>query len=349
MSIVLDFVRQYIPSGWRSSANGWTSGNCPMCTYNGQTRPDTRKRGGFYIESDTLQYNCFNCGYKTGWSPGRPINPRLVKLLEILGADKADVQRIKLELARSEELQQVLERKVDEEKPAVFNWPEVQLPAVAHSLYDWARHLLDNNEDSTQYSSIAEYAINRNFDIQDRRLYWSNCPAHGLTKRILIPFTYRGRPVGYTARWACGDKPESVPKYFNQTPKDYVFNLDAQNSERKYVLVVEGPLDALYIDGVAILSNNCSNTQAKIIEEHNPGKQIVIVPDRDSAGAGLVNTAIKRGWAVSFPPWQEGVKDVGDAVDRYGRLFTLKSIISSIHTNEGKIKVLTKKHCKGNN
>lgn len=346
MSIVIDFVRQYIPPGWRSTANGWTSGNCPMCVHNGQTRPDTRRRGGFYFEPDKFQYNCFNCGYKTGWSPGRPVNPRLAKLLEVLGAEPADVQRIKLELARSEELQQVLTRKVDEAKPAVFDWPEIELPAVAHSLYDWARHYIDSDEDPSQYAKVVEYATSRNFDLQDRRLYWSNSPVHQTDHRLLIPFTYRGRPVGYTGRWSVGDKPDSVPKYYTQVPKNFVFNLDAQHSERRYMFVVEGPIDALYIDGVAVLSNECSDTQGKIIEEHAGDKQIVLVPDRDSAGRKLVNQALKRGWSVSFPPWHEDIKDVGDAVDRYGKLFTLKSIIASIENNEGKCQLLSKKYCK---
>ena len=59
-----------------------------------------------------------------------------------------------------------------------------------------------------------------------------------------------------------------------------------------------------------------------------------------------VRVAIKHGWSVSFPPWEEDIKDASDAVVRYGRLFTVKSILESIETNGTKIKILAKSRCK---
>ena len=29
--IVLDFIRQHMPVGWKHTPSGWISGNCPMC------------------------------------------------------------------------------------------------------------------------------------------------------------------------------------------------------------------------------------------------------------------------------------------------------------------------------
>ena len=34
-----------------------------------------------------------------------------------------------------------------------------------------------------------------------------------------------------------------------------------------------------------------------------------------------VNVAVRRGWAVSFPEWEDDIKDASDAPMRYGRLF----------------------------
>jgi len=346
MSMVIDFVRSRVPVGYKTTPNGWYSGNCPMCIHNGQPRNDTRKRGGFHFDSDSFQYNCFNCGFKAGWSEGRSISPRLQQLLELgLGVDRAEVQRLKLELVRDQELRHVVRDNVEVEKPLIFDWPEKPLPVVAHSLYDWGRHFLDSGEDPTDYAKVLEYATSRQFTLEDKRLYWCNNAIHGLNKRLLIPFTYKGKSVGYTARLV-EKASDTIPKYFMQQPRDFVFNLDSQKRERKYLIVVEGPIDALHLDGVAICGSQMSETQARIIEKYSINKQIIAVPDRDKASKKFVNSALKRNWNVSFPPWEDSCKDIGDAVNKYGRLFTLKSVLSSVYDNSGKIKVLTKKYCK---
>ena len=59
-----------------------------------------------------------------------------------------------------------------------------------------------------------------------------------------------------------------------------------------------------------------------------------------------VNVAIKQGWSVSFPPWEDDIKDASDAVMRYGRLFTVKSVLDSVETNATKIKILAKSRCR---
>ena len=345
MSIVLEFVRTHIPHSFRVTPNGWHSGNCPMCVHNGQSRADTRRRGGFHFEADKFQYNCFNCGFKTGWSEGKNISPRLEQLLtQGFAVDRAEVQRLKLELARDQELRQVARVNVEEERPVVIDWPEAPLPPVAHSLYDWGRHILDSKEDPTLYADIVNYAVSRGFPLEDRRLYWSNNPLYNLQERLMIPFTYKGKSVGYTARYT-GTEP-GVTKYYTQQPKHFVFNLDAQHRDRKYIIVCEGPLDALYVDGVAICGFSLSQTQAKIVEKYAQNKQIICVPDRDVASRKFVNRSLDRGWSVAFPEWDDDCKDIGDAVKKYGRLFTLKSILSSVQTMPGKVKVLTKKYCR---
>ena len=350
MSLVLEFVQQYIPYGFRKTPSGWLSGNCPMCIHNGQPRPDKRGRGGFFFDVDKFQYNCFNCGYKTGWSAGRHITARLQKLLEILGADTADIQRLKLQLATEQEVFQEFEYQAAEEEPIKFNWPEIELPKVSQPLLNWIQQLnFGYNDPENEYhdevncSHVIEFLTKRGFNTQDKRLYWCNNNTFQLNKRLFIPYVYKGKAVGYTARWASRDpRPDNIPKFYTQQPKDFVFNLDTQVYDRKYVIVVEGPMDALSIDGVAVTSNLANQTQCKIIEKL--GKKIILCPDRDHAGARLVAIARKRKWAVSFPPWKD-CKDASDAIVKYGKLFALKSIIECAETNQGKIKVLTKKYC----
>jgi len=95
------------------------------------------------------------------------------------------------------------------------------------------------------------------------------------------------------------------------------------------------------IDGVAVLGNECSESQADIID--SLGKEVVVVPDGDPAGAKLIDQAIEYGWTVSFPVWLETCKDINEAVVRYGKLFTLKSIVDARETGRLKIQLRKRK------
>ena len=68
--------------------------------------------------------------------------------------------------------------------------------------------------------------------------------------------------------------------------------------------------------------------------------------DFDKSGMDTVNVAVRRGWAVSFPEWEDDIKDASDVPMRYGRLFTVKSVLQSIETNATKIKILAKARCR---
>jgi len=72
-------------------------------------------------------------------------------------------------------------------------------------------------------------------------------------------------------------------------------------------------------------------------------KQIIVVPDRDKAGSKLVEQAIEQGWSVSLPEWADDINDIGDAVQRYGRLYTLHSIAVSAEDSPLKIRLRAKK------
>jgi len=117
--------------------------------------------------------------------------------------------------------------------------------------------------------------------------------------------------------------------------------MDDQLPNAKFVIVTEGILDAMCIGGVGILSNNASETQAEIID--TLAREVILVPDRDSAGQKLIDDALEYGWSVSFPEWESDVKDINDAVVRYGKLFTLKSIIDAKQTMSLKINLMRKR------
>lgn len=338
MSLIIDYIKTLVPAGWSSNPSGWTSGNCPMCIHNGESRPDSKRRGGFRFESDEkFQYNCFNCGFTTGWTTGKTLSYRLKKLMMQLGAEESDIQRLQLELMQQDELAQVLLKKQNRTRPVVIDWPEIELPERTIPFMEYP-------EPDSDWISAAEYLHQRGFNIEDPRLMYTPVkqPAR-MSKRFVIPFTHKETVVGYTARWV-GTPPEGMPKYYNkQPPKNFVYGMDRQTSDKDIVIVTEGILDAIVTDGVAIGSNNINEDQANIIDSLQ--KTVVLLPDADKAGYRAVNTALERGWSVSFPDW-DGCKDAADAQVKYGQLFTVRTILDSAVNNSTKVKVLAQRYCK---
>ena len=79
----------------------------------------------------------------------------------------------------------------------------------------------------------------------------------------------------------------------------YVFNIDKfVDTDRDFVVVVEGVFDAILIDGISVLGNGVIE-QAHPIDKLN--KRVILCPDRDSAGKDLIEKAIELGWEISFP------------------------------------------------
>jgi DNA primase len=120
-----------------------------------------------------------------------------------------------------------------------------------------------------------------------------------------------------------------------------VFNLDAQNNNRQFVIVCEGPFDAISIDGCALLGAEIKDSQNWLLKQLN--KEIVLVPDRDKAGLLTLEQALDYGWSVSMPDWPDDVKDVNDATIKLGRLATLYKIAQAKEANPLKIQLKAKK------
>jgi DNA primase len=146
--------------------------------------------------------------------------------------------------------------------------------------------------------------------------------------------------VGYTARRIDHGK----PKYLMEQQPGYVFNLDAQNNNRKYVIVCEGQIDALSIGGLAVMGNDVSQVQQLLINQLQ--RDVIVVPDRDQPGMLLVANALRLGWSVSLPSWSDDIKDINDAIIKYGKLNTLLNIFENRHSSKIKIKLLLKQWMK---
>ncbi len=323
MSIVSDTITTHLPGKRKTTPSGWTSFNAPCCQHNGNSA-DKRGRGGLISEGDTVSYHCFNCGYKASWQPGRPVSHKLRKLLQWLNCSDDTITKLTFDVMRINEGVEVAERKIE-----LPTFETVPLPPDAVKIAD----IKDFNKFSM---AILEYMSARQLNLDDTDYYWS--PSLGYRDRLIIPFYYEKRIVGWTARTITVDK---KPKYLTETQPGFVYGLDEQSYNKVFAIVCEGQVDAIHVDGCALGGSEINDAQALLINKLN--KDIIVVPDRDRAGSKLVEQAIELGWGVSMPEWSQEINDVGDAVDKYGRLYTLYSIANAAETSPLKIRLRAKK------
>ena len=323
MSVVTETVLTYLPPKRKVTPSGWTSFNAPCCHHNGTT-VDTRSRGGLITNPDGVSYHCFNCGYKASWQQGRNLSVKMRKLLQWLNAPDDIINKLALTVMQENEGIQVKQQLVE---VPTFNTVPLPVDAIkVNDIKNFDKHSL----------AIVDYMASRKLQVEDTDYYWSS--SLGYRDRLIVPFLYEGKNVGWTARSVIKDK---KPKYLSEQQPGFVFNLDEQRSNKIFVIVCEGPIDALYIDGVALLGSEAKDQQALLINRLN--KDVIVVPDRDHAGSKLVEQAIDYGWGVSMPNWAEDITDIGEAVQRYGRIFTLHSIASYAETSPLKIRLGAKK------
>lgn len=323
MSIVSDLLTAYLPSKRKTTPSGWTSFNAPCCHNNGNTT-DTRGRGGLISEGDVISYHCFNCGYKASWQPGRSLSYKFKKLLEWCNTPDSEISKLALDVMRINEGVEVAERKIE-----LPTFETVPLPPDAVKIAD----IKDFNKFSI---AILEYMAVRNLNLDDTDYYWS--PSLGYRDRLIVPFYYEKRIVGWTARTITEDK---KPKYLTETQPGFVYGLDEQGYNKVFVIVCEGQVDAIHVDGCALGGSEINDQQAMLL--NRLAKDVIVVPDRDSAGSKLVEQAIELGWSVSLPLWDSDINDIGDAVSKYGRLYTLYSIANAAESSPLKIRLRAKK------
>ena len=324
MTLVVDKFRALLPPRAKHSPSGWTSFNAPCCHHRGH-KSDTRKRAGIRFDSDGIVYNCFNCKFTTGWQPGSPFGEKMKTLSRWLGSSEDTIKELVFESLKTEG-----EDYRPEHHETKLEFTDKELPEGAMPIANWVNsaYLPDISED---IGPVIDYVYGRGMDLLTDNFYWS--PAPGYIDRVIIPFRWQGRIVGNTARKVSAGK----PKYLSDQHPHFVFNFDQQKDNQRYIFVCEGPFDALAIGGVALLTNEIAEQQSRII--NSLGAEVIVIPDQDSAGLVLFDRAAELGWSVAMPNWDPDVKDVADAVQRYGQLFVIVDAIKTAQQGQIKIKM----------
>ena len=318
MSLIADTLLTYLPGKRKQTPSGWISFNAVCCS-------DDRGRGGFIINGgDAVSYHCFNCGFKCSWQPGRHISQKMNKFMRDLNIPDDVISQLRLEALRLDD------NNTTEVRSIIPKFDERALPMDSVPITD----LL--NDPPEKLIPVLEYMVSRKLFPEDFPFYWT--PKIGFSNRLIIPFYKDGACVGYTARAINSD---ANPRYLSEQQPGYVFNLDNQTPDKEFVIVCEGPIDAISISGCALMGSEIKDSQNWLLKQL--GREIVLVPDRDHEGPKTVEQALEFGWSVSMPSWPEGVKDINDAIRKLGKLATLWLIVDAKESNGLKIQLRAKK------
>ena len=314
-------ILQYLPAKRKKSSSGWISFNAPCCVHNGESQ-DKRQRGGLKVADDSWSYHCFNCNYTASFLMGRNLSFKAKRLLSWLNVPQDEIERINLESLRHRSIEGIAtERRQITQRLMNIEFEELDLPDFAEIL----------TPDKPMWKYIKERCLPEDYP------YLFQQHEHTARHGIVVPFTHDNTVVGHTTRYIDG----RTPKYIQEIQPGYVFGTDLQKDSWQYAIVVEGVFDALCISGLAVLHNEINPAQNNLIRSLE--KQIVVVPDQDEAGLKLIDSALEYNYSVSIPDWPNDIKDLNDAVCRYGRLTTLMSIMENRASSRIRIEMARKK------
>jgi len=326
MSIVSEVLVSYLPPKRKTTPSGWVTFSGSCCVHNGESR-DTKDRAGLIENGDSVSYHCFNCGFKASWQPGRKLGYKMRQLLSWLYVPDEVITKLTFDALR---IKENVEIRSFATGTVVPKFETMALPNNTIEITD------DPCADGALWD-VMQYMTSRNLYLDDGYNYfWCNNPLY--KRRLIVPFYYENRIVGWTARNI--DKNDK-PRYLMESQPGYVFGLDQQSHEKMFVIATEGPIDASHLGGVAFNGSEISDQQALLINRLN--KDVIVVPDRNNKGMGLMEQAIEQEWGVSLPDWPEDVEDVDDCVSKYGKLYALYSVVSAAETSPLKIRLRAKK------
>lgn len=320
-------ILSLIPGKKKLSGSGWHSFNAICCHHRGH-RADRRMRAGVKFDGNNWSMHCFNCGYKCAFVLGRTISPKTKQLMLWCGVDEQQISKWSLESLQKKDL-------LD------FTQPKVKKIKIKFKDYDLPENSEILDENNQKHQIFIDYLKKRSINHNEYPFLVTPNAQGRYAERIIVPYTYKNKIVGHTSRFL----DNRIPKYINEQQPGFVFGIDFQKPEWSVCLLVEGIFDALSLNACALMHNEINEDQYLLLSQLN--KPIIVVPDRDKAGLAICDRALELGYQVSLPNWHSEIKDVNDAVVRYGKLPTLLSILQSATNSKIKIELRRKAIAKG--
>ena len=288
VNIISPFLQQFKKKGdflWNF--------RCPYCGDSQKSR--TKARGFVYRKKNDLFYKCHNCGVGT----------TLGKLIEHL--DSKSYKDYIMERYKSGV------KTVNKEPEFKFDEPVFRSKDVCSTLNSLeelqddhpARKIIDRR--NLPISSYKDLFLCPEFYKFTNKLIPNKFPSlDGDHPRLLIPFRdEEGEVFAYQGRAFGNEQPKYLTIKLQE--RDKIFGLD-KIDKRKEVLVVEGPLDSLFLDNcIAVAGADVPNLDC----------DFTVVFDNEPRNKELlkqVEKAINRGHKICL--WPEGMeyKDINDMI-----------------------------------
>ena len=186
-----------------------------LCAHRGHSA-DKRGRFGLVDEPMSIGIHCFNCRFKSKFVQGQGISKDFIWFMETIGVPPEDIRKLKFQAFR--------EKDTDGSEYAApvlsslpcDKWAECKLPENSMPIQEW----LDLGCTEDNLLKVAAYAKERGVSLNDAM--WSPVKMLAMTKRMILPFRYNGKIVGYTGRLFKDNLPSHMKKYINVTPDDYI-------------------------------------------------------------------------------------------------------------------------------
>lgn len=332
MNPLEELVRRYVPLG-SESAKGFHTVKCAICN-------DYKSRGGFRFDGSDIGYNCFNCGYKALFEEtSGKLSRKMRNVLTSFDIPEDEIDRAlgkNFIHGRQEESKREITLK--DIKSVSLSTPTIPLPPNSVPLADVV--------DTEQGHSILEYIESRGLTLHSHPWYISE----KMPNRVIIPYFRNGRIIFWQARIissAVTDTPagKKIRRYLNcEAPRsNVIFGYDNLYSySKKPLFITEGVFDALLVDGICTLGSTLTPEHLEIIKKTR--RRVIFVIDKDKTGKNMALAAIEHGWEITFPP--NGSEDVNDSMKKFGRLYTIWSLITNVSTGiKARTQVALK--CKG--
>ena len=331
-------IRSYVQLPSRTNGGGWYQVLCKVCNDHGKKG----KRAGFKFESNgNVGYHCFNCSAAALFDPSdirdNKMPQKMATVLEAFGIPEDQWQPIIFDA-----VSQSGERKQSSSHPKRSTHeplPIILPPTVTP---------INPNGDEFDLYAIDYLKYQRGMDWQSYPFYIGRKTDDTILKRwygrLIIPIFKEQSLIYFQGRDLTDTSPK---KYLNaDIPRENVLfgyeNIMKNTNEPLYI--VEGWFDAWHLNGVSVFGNTMSNHHVSWI--NRSGRPKVIIPDKFGDGQTLAEQGIELGWAVSTPDWGDDVKDVNEAIMKYGLAYTLMTIKE--HTSVGyEASVKVNLFCKG--
>lgn len=313
----------------KPNTRGWYPVLCKVCSDHGHKG----KRAAFIFSDTGGSYHCFNCDHKARFDSTHTtrLSKELVELLTAFDIPQIEQNKLIFETLKSNS--EYTKPVYNELDPPDINLPECFYPLTDNKQDEWCQYSIEYlTNRGIEWSTYPFYCVNNTNKKEDKKWYG----------RLIIPIYKNNKLIFYQGR----DLTDlHQKKYLNANVQrnNILYGYDKILSYNPAPLyVTEGWFDAHMIEGVAVFGNKMTQQQITWLSKSNRPK--VIIPDRYGDGQLLANQAIDLGWNVSVLDINDDCKDVNESIQRYGLLYTLKTIIDNTSTGYMS-KILTNLYC----